>query len=194
MSGISTPQPVPEIVRAVEARCGELGFDKNSHPGTGRLLQALAATVTEGAIAEFGGGCGYGTAWLVAGLRPGVRLYTVELDERCAAVMREAFSGHQQVEVIHGDWRELLERGPFRLAFVDVAPAKDEGAGLVIESLAPGGIAVLDDFTPVELWPEEWRGRPDARRERWLLDGRLHAVELRVSPDHAVILATRKPR
>lgn len=184
---------MPEIVRAVEARCRELGFEKSSREETGRLLKALAATVDAGTIAEFGGGCGYGTAWLRAGLQPGARLLTVELNEQGAAALREAFAGDPQIEVIHGDWRELLARGPFRLAFIDVGPAKDEDAGLVIDALAPGGVAVLDDFTPVELWPAEWRGKPDARRERWLLDDRLHTTELRVSLDHAVILATRKP-
>jgi predicted O-methyltransferase YrrM len=191
VNALSHEQPIPEIVRQVEARCHELGFDKNSRPETGRLLQTLVATVTDGAIAEFGGGCGYGTAWLLSGLRPSARLLTVENHARYAAALRDNFAGDARVEVIHGDWRELLARGPFRLAFVDVGPAKDAGADLVVASLAPGGMALLDDFTPYELWPDEWRGKPDALRERWLRDPALRAVELRVSASHAVILATK---
>lgn len=58
------------------------------------------------------------------------------------------------------DWRAALAEGPFDLVFVDAAPAKREAPREVVEALRPGGIAVLDDLTPAELWPDEWKGRP----------------------------------
>jgi predicted O-methyltransferase YrrM len=156
------------------------------------LLQTLVAAIPSGTFAEFGTGAGYSTAWILAGLQPAARFVTVETDGRLAESARASFSGDPRVEVIQGDWRELLERAPFAFAFVDVRPAKLEQADLVIEALAPGGVALIDDLTPFELWPDEWRGKPDELRERWLLDERLHAVEVRVAADHAAIIATRK--
>jgi len=60
-----------------------------------------------------------------------------------------------------------------------------------VEALRPGGLIVLDDLTPEEHWPAEWRGKPDTVRERWLHDPRLAATEVRVAPTMAVILAAR---
>ena len=53
------------------------------------------------------------------------------------------------------------------------------------------GIAVLDDLTPEDQWPPEWRDEPDPVREFWLNDPRLAATEITVSHDMAIILATR---
>src|SRR5689334_427618 len=60
---MSAPPDVPPIVaRAFDVgrRAGYVAFCRNE---TGRLLAALAATRT-GTMAEFGTGCGVGTAWL----------------------------------------------------------------------------------------------------------------------------------
>jgi predicted O-methyltransferase YrrM len=180
----------PAVLRAIDA-AASLGFGQICRPETGRLLQTLAATVTSGVVAEFGTGCGYGAAWIAAGLHPGARLFTVESDERKTAAARDVLGRFANVEVVCGDWQSILSRGPFRLAFVDARPAKHDGAPLVIDSLAPGAIAIIDDLTPEELWPDEWRGQLDPVRERWLNDPRLIATEVRVTAQHAVILAVR---
>ena len=54
-----------------------------------------------------------------------------------------------------------------------------------------GGLVVLDDLTPEEYWPLEWRGRPDVVREFWLNNGRLSATEVLTTPRTVAILATR---
>ncbi len=192
MSSLSDDQPVPDIVRYVEERCRALGFERSCRPETGRLLQTLVAAIPSGTIAEFGTGGGYSAAWMIAGLQPDARILSVESDVRLVASALESFKDFPAIEIVHGDWRALLERGPFRFAFIDVKQAKLEYADLVIESLAPGAMALIDDLTPFELWPDEWRAKPDAVRDRWLLDDSLVAVELRVSAEHAVILATRR--
>ena len=60
-----------------------------------------------------------------------------------------------------------------------------------IAALQPGGMIVLDDLTPVEAWPEEWRGTPDPVRDFWLHDPRLASLEIPLTPTLAVILAAR---
>jgi hypothetical protein len=63
----------------------------------------------------------------------------------------------------------------------------------LLELVAPSGVVVIDDMTPEEHWPEEWRGRPDPVREFWLSDPRLRAVELLTTPATAAIIATKTP-
>jgi predicted O-methyltransferase YrrM len=174
------------------AQAEALGFSKSCLPETGRLLQTLASAVMNGVIGELGAGCGYGTTWLTSGLRPGVRLVTVEHAQRLAGVVHDVMQGIDAVTVVTGDWREALCYGPFELLFVDVSEAKDAAADETIAALAPGGIAVLDDLTAEEHWPREWRGKLDALRELWLGHPALHAVELRTSARDCVILAVKR--
>jgi len=60
----------------VSRRAGYVSFCRNE---TGRLLAALAATRT-GTLAEFGTGCGVGTAWLRSGVPAGSQILSAELD------------------------------------------------------------------------------------------------------------------
>jgi len=178
------------VARATTA-AREAGFTRSCLPEVGRLLYVLTTQVRDGAIAELGAGYGVGAAWIADALAPGVEFVTVERDSARAEGVRELLAGHPGVEVVNGDWREALQRGPFRLIFVDVAEAKGAGASGVIAALAPGGLALLDDFTPPEQQPPAWRGRRDAEREIWLNHPSLRATEIIVNPGNAVILATR---
>ena len=168
-----------------------LRFGASCTPGVGRLLRVLAGQVRGGVVGEIGTGCGAGAAWMASALAPGAVLVTIELDGQRAAAAREIFAGVANVRVLQGDWHGLLAYGPFALLFADAADAKQHGADLLVEALRPGGLIVLDDLTPEEHWPPEWRGKPDPVRERWLNDPRLAATEVRVAPTMAVILAAR---
>ncbi len=56
-----------------------------------------------------------------------------------------------------------------------------------------GGIVVLDDFAPCEIWPPVAHGRVDTLREEWLTDERFTAVEVMVASDASALIATRRP-
>ena len=100
----------------VSRRAGYVSFCRNE---TGRLLAALAAT-REGTMAEFGTGCGVGTAWLRSGVRgDDTRILTAELDPTLAEAAAEIFRDDAQVEVLAADWSTLLDRDPFSLLFLD---------------------------------------------------------------------------
>jgi predicted O-methyltransferase YrrM len=157
---------------------------------TGRLLAALAAS-RHGVLAECGTGCGVGAAWLLSAVPPGTKIVTAELDADLAEAVTEMFADEPAVEVVEGDWTSLYDYGPFSLLFLDVREAKSSGTDVVTEMLEPGGIAVLDDFTPSQSWPPVFEGRVDAIREQWLLDDRFTTVDVMVTPDASVLIATR---
>jgi predicted O-methyltransferase YrrM len=188
---MSAPPELPEIVsRAFEVsrKAGYVSFCRNE---TGRLLAALAATRT-GTMAEFGTGCGVGTAWLRSGLRGDARILTAELNEKLADAAAEIFEDDAQVDVRSADWSTLLDQGPFSLLFLDSGEPTEVGVDAVADLVEEGGIVVLDDFTPCEIWPPVTYGRVDTLREQWLTDERFTAVEVMVASDASVVLATRR--
>ena len=198
---MSASPDLPDVVErafAVSRRAGYVSFCRNE---TGRLLAMLAAT-RDGTMAEFGTGCGVGTAWLRSGVRgEKARIVTAELDPRLARAAGEIFEHDPQVEVLAADWSTLLDKGPFSLLFLDSGQAyggwgagasgSEVGVDAVADLVEDGGIVVLDDVTPCEGWPPITDGRVDSLREQWLTDERFTAVEVMVAPDAATIIATK---
>jgi predicted O-methyltransferase YrrM len=188
---MSAPLELPDLVsRAfdVSRRSGYVSFCRNE---TGRLLATLAASRT-GTLAEFGTGCGVGTAWLRSGIRGDARILSAELDPSLAGKAAEIFEGDGQVEVDAADWSTLRDRGPFSLLFLDAKEPKSSGPDTVVDLVEPGGIVVLDDFTPCASWPPVFEGKVDVLRERWLTDERFTTVEVMVASDAAVLIATKR--
>jgi predicted O-methyltransferase YrrM len=188
---MSAPPELPELVsRAFDLsrRAGYVSFCRNE---TGRLLATLAAT-RGGTMAEFGTGCGVGTAWLRSGAQAGVSILTAERDERLAEAAQEIFADDPQVEVLAADWSTLLHKGPYSLLFLDASSPEHAGVDAVADLVEQGGIVVLDDFEPCESWPPIAGGRVDVLRETWLSDERFTAVEVMVAPDASAVIATRR--
>lgn len=190
--GYKALEELPELVRRANELTARMGFEASCAPEVGRLLRVLAGSVQRGTIGEIGSGCGVGAAWLASGLRPGVRFVTVEIDRERAEAVGELFSWEPGVRVIWGDWRLILEQGPFALLFADAKAAKAQEPEALVGALQPGGVVLLDDLTPEDQWPEEWRGKPDEVREFWLNHPHLVATELLIAPGSAVILAVLK--
>jgi predicted O-methyltransferase YrrM len=188
---MSAPPELPDVVArafAVSRKAGYVSFCRNE---TGRLLATLAATRT-GVMAEFGTGCGVGTAWLRSGVRGDARILTAELDAKLADAAAEIFEDDPQVEVLSADWSTLLDKGPFSLLFLDSGEPAAVGVDAIADLVEEGGIVVLDDFTPCELWPPITYGRVDTLREQWLTDERFTAVEVMVAPDASTVIATKR--
>lgn len=187
---MSAPPDVPAIVlRAfdVSRRAGYVSFCRNE---TGRLLAALAAT-RHGTMAEFGTGCGVGTAWLRSGARAGAMILSAELDKKLAVAAQDIFEDDAQVEVLSADWSTLRTKGPFSLLFLDPSSPEDASVDSVADLVEPGGIVVMDDFAPCQMWPPISQGRVDTLRETWLTDERFTAVEVMVAPDASALIATK---
>jgi predicted O-methyltransferase YrrM len=189
---MSAPPDLPHVVtRAfdVSRRAGYVSFCRNE---TGRLLATLAAT-RAGTMAEFGTGCGVGTAWLRSGVRGReARILTAELDPRLAKAAAEIFTDDPLVDVLEADWSTLMDKGPYSLLFLDSGEPDAVTVDQLADLVEPGGVVVLDDFSPCEQWPPITAGRVDTLREEWLTDDRFTAVEVMVAPDSSVIIATRR--
>jgi predicted O-methyltransferase YrrM len=181
----------PLVTQAVRLARRE-GFENSCRPEHGRLLLALAGGAE--LIGETGTGCGVGLAWLASGARPGARLVSVELHHHRAARAADLFSRLPQVTVIHGDWREIYREAPFDLLVLDGGAHGKAGGDPADPEilLRPGGTLVIDDLTPADEWPPRFAGEVDAVRMHWLAHPGLDATELRLAPDLAALVATRR--
>ncbi len=182
---------LPDDVQRALEESRKLSFTNSCTPEVGRLLRLFVAAAGPGTVAELGTGCGVGSAWLLSGLREGQTFVSVESYPVYHQRVSELFGNTLNATFLCGDWREVLHYGPSQVVFVDTAEAKDDGAEAVVQALALGGVAVLDDFTPETHWPPGWRGKLDTRRDFWLRHPDLVATEILTTPETAAVIAVR---
>ncbi|MET9557311.1 class I SAM-dependent methyltransferase [Streptomyces sp. NPDC006645] len=182
---------VPERVVAAERMAFEAGFRLSCIPEVGRLLRVAAAAKPGGVVAESGTGSGVGTAWLHSGLAGGARLVTVERDEELARRAAGLFADDERVSVLTGDWRLLERHAPFDVFFCDGGGKRDDPQR-VVDLLAPGGLLIMDDFTPSPDWPPRFEGEVDELRHFYLTHPELDATDVLTTPASSAVVATRR--
>ncbi|MFD7509943.1 O-methyltransferase [Streptomyces sp. NPDC059853] len=185
---------VPPLVARAVRTARAAGFAFSCRPEQGRLLHALAGGATA-AIAETGTGCGVGLAWLAAGAGPGVRLVSVERDAERAALAAGLFADDARVTVLHGDWPAITPHGPYDLLVLDGGGQGKTPGDTPADPralLTPHGTVAIDDFTPATTWPPTHEGAVDHARLHWLTHPALSATELRLAPDLATVVGTRR--
>ncbi|PTH88572.1 transferase [Streptomyces sp. A244] len=182
---------VPSRVEDAERLAVEAGFEKSCIREVGRLLRTVAASKPGGVVAESGTGSGVGTAWLHSGLGEGARLVTVEREEELARRAAGVFADDRRVSVLTGDWRLLEPHAPFDVFFCDGGGKRDDPRR-VVDLLAPGGILVLDDFTPSAQWPPRFEGEVDELRLFYLTHPDLDAAEVLTTPTSSAIVAAQR--
>jgi hypothetical protein len=98
------------------------------------------------------------------------------------------------VRIIHGDWHQIYPAGPFDLLVLDGGAHGKRGGPSADPDvlLNPGGTLVIDDLTPARDWPPRFEGLPDEPRMHWLSYPGLDTTELRLAPDLAALVATRR--
>jgi predicted O-methyltransferase YrrM len=181
----------PEVKAAVElARTAR--FAHSCLPEQGELLRILARGVGPAVIGETGTGYGVGLAWLAAGAHPEAKLISIEREPDRAAAAAGLFRDNPAVEVRVGDWRDLRGFGPFHLLVLDGGGQGKQGEPPLEPAawLRPGGLLVIDDFTPSADWPPRYAGHVDITRQYWLDHPDLRATQINVSPQSTTILAT----
>ncbi|MFI0942362.1 O-methyltransferase [Streptomyces sp. NPDC021020] len=188
---LSGPGDLPPLVERAARTATRLGFPYSCRPEQGRLLHALAAGARR--IGETGTGCGVGLAWLASGMRGGATAVSVEQDAGRAKAAAELFAPlAPQITVRQGDWTAITEHGPFDLLVLDGGGQGKGGAAAdPLALLSPGGVLVIDDFTPSYGAPPVHDGAPDTARLHWLDHPALRTVEIPLAPDLATLVCTR---
>jgi predicted O-methyltransferase YrrM len=185
------PSPaVPPLVQRALALAAAHAFEDSCSDEVGQLLRILARRCRS--AGELGTGFGVGACWILSGLAPGGGLVTIENERSRAVAVRDLLRACPEARVRLGDWTELLDEPPFDLLFADVTAAKKHGDD-VLRAVAPGGLVVLDDLTPLQDWPSEWQGSTDPVRDYWLGHPGVAATEMHTAAGEAVILAARLP-
>ena len=121
-------------------------------PTTGRFLFSVCAPQADCEVLEIGGGRGYSTIWLAAGVRNlGGRVLSLERDHSCIADWRRNIADaglEETAELVEGDAREtlpMIEDG-FDVVFLDAAnKLYEELFQLAREMLEPGALVIADD-------------------------------------------------
>jgi predicted O-methyltransferase YrrM len=150
----------------------------SSLPEVQRLVSVLAVGRR---CAETGTAFGEGAAAIAS---TAASLVTVESDPDRADVARARLDGFANVELLVGDWRDLLpSHGPFDFIFFDAGHIYESPH--VVDLLAPGGLLVKDDLTP-------GRPGPDPVRDFLLGHPQLVAVEILTTPVTAAIVASKR--
>ncbi|WP_372592691.1 O-methyltransferase [Actinotalea sp.] len=137
------------LLRAMD-RADELGCGAVS-PGTGALLQVLAATRRAGAVVEIGTGAGVSGLWLLRGMAPDGVLTTIDSEAEHHRAAKAAFAEDgvraTRTRTITGRALDVLPRltdGAYDLVLADADPlelaAQVEQA---IRLLHPGGLLVV---------------------------------------------------
>lgn len=152
----------------------------SSIPEVQQLLGVLGAGRR---CAEAGTAFGQGTRALAS---TAASVVSVEIDPERAALAASVLHGVPRVELLTGDWREVLpSRGPYGLFFLDSGGFKEaphEIGPLAIDLLEPGGLLIADDMTP-------GFGGHDAARRFLFEHDRLAATELLTTTTTSVLVA-----
>ena len=174
---------------------GYQGLPSACIPQVGRLLQVLTASKPTGRIGEHGTGAGVGTAWLASGLSANAQLISAELNPALAAAVAELFTDYSNVVIRVGDWHNVMRAdAPYDLLFMDAGIRADLEPGnwdALTELVTIGGKIVMDDLTPIELWPTDWENTTDRKREFAFANPRVVGAEVRTTPTTTALIMTR---
>lgn len=145
--------PPPAYLQAVEeaTRAESPASGMMVGPLEGRLLEMLVHALGARRVLEVGTFTGYSALSMAAGLAPGGRIVTLELDPRHAALARrniEASPYAEAIEVVEGPALDALAalEGPFDFVFLDA----DKGGYVAyyeatLPMLAPRGLLAADN-------------------------------------------------
>ncbi len=182
---------VPPLVLRAMKLAEQMNEECTCSIAAGRLLQLLASQLQSGVVGEIGSGCGVAAAWIVSSLSPGASFFTVEENPMRAATVRALFDGFLNVRVIQGSYTDFLGDWKFSMLYAGKTSLREAEPEAIFQALRKGGLLVQDSLTPKDRLPLELRMVSHPVREFWLNDARVLATEVLVSPDEAVILATR---
>jgi caffeoyl-CoA O-methyltransferase len=179
-----------ELERATSTAFGNAGMI--SGPVVGRLLELLVFALQAELVLEIGTFSGYSALSMAAGLPPGGRIVTLEINPRHAEFARRAIAASpfaERIEVVTGPALESLERLPGLFDFVFIDADKERYPDYyeaVLPKLAPRGLIAADNTL--------WGGSVLDESDRSASTGGIRAFNERVRSDprvRSVVLTVR---
>ncbi len=122
-----------------------------SGPVQGRFLELMSKLLKPEKILEIGTYTGYSAICLARGLKPGGKLYTVEINDELIGKSRSFFSKANladSIESLHGDAMELIPKmnHEFNLIFIDGEKEQyTEYYKICMSKLKKGGVIIADN-------------------------------------------------
>ena len=184
---------LPKGFADIEIASQSIGFSMPSDLQTGALLKTLAGSKPKSNILEIGTGTGLATAWLLAGMDANSSLLSIDNESAYQTVAEGVLGSDPRLRLIctdAGEWLEENKDQKFDLVFADAWPGKYANLDAALNSLATGGIYVIDDMLLQPNWPEGHDDNVDKLVAD--LEGRedLHLVKMAWST--GILLATKK--
>ena len=152
----NTIHTVPTAYAAIEAAGRAIAFSMPSDLQTGALLQTLVAAKPGARVLEIGTGTGLATAWLLAGMDAESTLLSLDTSAEFQAIAHEKLGNDSRLTLLctdAGDWLEMAQEAQFDLIFADAWPGKYANLHAALNSLAKGGLYVIDDMLAQPNWP-----------------------------------------
>ncbi len=181
----TTPPPDHLVSLAADIRAELASPGMMVGPVEGRLLELLVFALGATAVLEIGTFGGYSALSMAAGLAPGGRIVTCELDPVHAAFARAriAASPHAgRIEVVEGPALETIGGldGPFDLVFIDADKERYlDYFEATLPKLAPRGLIAADNTL--------WSGRVLDEGDRTADTVALRAFNDRLATDPRVV-------
>lgn len=147
---------VPAAYAAIESAGHAIAFSMPSDLQTGALLQTLVAAKPGARVLEIGTGTGLATAWLLAGMDDASTLLSIDNSPDFQAVANENLGHDARLTLLctnAGNWLETNTNAQFDLIFADAWPGKYANLDAALNSLAKGGLYVIDDMLAQPNWP-----------------------------------------
>ena len=125
---------------------------------------------------------------------PTAELTSIDRDASRTEAARSVLAGLEsprpRIQLLTGDWSDLVRYGPFDLLFLDGGGQGKDGRPPIAlrDWLRPGGVVVLDDFTAFTDWPPTFEGKVDEPRLHWLRHPELLSCEIPIGAGMAAIV------
>lgn len=148
---------LPSGFSDIEIASQAIGFSMPSDLQTGALLKTLAGSKPTANVLEIGTGTGLATAWLLAGMDANSSLVSIDNETLYQSVAEQILGDDPRLQLIctdAGNWLEENKNQTFDLIFADAWPGKYANLDAALNSLAAGGIYVIDDMLPQPNWPD----------------------------------------
>lgn len=184
---------LPKGFAAIEIASKSIRFSMPSDLQTGSLLQTLVSSKPKANVLEIGTGTGLATAWLLAGMDADSSLLSIDNEQLYQSVASTVLGDDKRLKLLctdAGQWLDDNQDHKFDLIFADAWPGKYANLDAALNSLAAGGMYVIDDMMPQPNWPA--RHEDNVVKLVADLESRIDLQLVKMAWSTGILIATKK--